>query len=102
MNTKINFKLERSEITPDSKPFIIAEIGSNFDGDFEKACKLIEVASKCGVDAVKFQLFRADSLFPNKDGLYKIFKDIELNPDWIRMLKDCASKNGVHFFSICF
>ncbi len=102
MNKKINFRLGESVITTDSKPFIIAEIGSNFDGDLEKAYKLIEVASECGVNAVKFQLFKADSLFPNKDGPYKIFKDIELNPDWIRMLKDCASKNGVHFLASAF
>ena len=39
------------------KPFIIAEIGSNFDQSLSKAKKLIGVAKKCGADAVKFQLF---------------------------------------------
>ena len=102
MNKKINFKLEDKIITPFSSPYIIAEIGSNFDGDFEKACKLIEVASECGADAVKFQLFRADSLFPNKDGPYEIFKEIELNPDWISKLQNCASSNGVHFLVSAF
>jgi len=35
--------------------FIIAEVGSVHDGSFGNAKKLIEAASACGVDAVKFQ-----------------------------------------------
>ena len=39
--------------------YVIAEIGINFDGKFEKAKKLIKLAKLCGVDAVKFQVFKA-------------------------------------------
>ena len=35
--------------------FIIAEIGINHNGDIEIAKKLIDIAKKCGCDAVKFQ-----------------------------------------------
>jgi len=35
--------------------FITAEIGINHNGDIEIAKKLIDVAAKCGCDAVKFQ-----------------------------------------------
>jgi N-acetylneuraminate synthase len=34
---------------------IIAEVGSVHDGSFGNACKLIEVATDCGADVVKFQ-----------------------------------------------
>ena len=37
------------------KTFIIAEIGINHNGDIQIAKKLIEMASKTGCDAVKFQ-----------------------------------------------
>ncbi len=37
------------------KPFIIAEIGINHNGDIGIAKKLIDMAKKCGCDAVKFQ-----------------------------------------------
>lgn len=37
------------------KIFIIAEIGINHNGDMDIAKKLIEMAKKCGCDAVKFQ-----------------------------------------------
>ncbi len=35
--------------------FIIAEIGVNHNADFDLAVEMIESASKCGVDAIKFQ-----------------------------------------------
>ncbi len=36
---------------------IIAEIGVNHDGSFERSIKLIQSAKKCGADTVKFQTF---------------------------------------------
>ena len=40
----------------DGEPtFIIAEIGINHNGSLETAKRLIDVASSCGCDAVKFQ-----------------------------------------------
>ena len=40
---------------------ITAEIGLNHDGNPETARELIEAAAAAGVDAVKFQVFRASS-----------------------------------------
>ena len=90
-NTRKNFSSNKI------KPYIIAEIGSNFDQDFEKALKLINVARDAGADAVKFQLFKANHLYPNKDGLYKVFKSIELNPNWLSKLKNYAEKLNLDF-----
>ena len=39
------------------KPYIIAEIGSNFDQSLIKAKNMILAAKRSGADAVKFQLF---------------------------------------------
>jgi N,N'-diacetyllegionaminate synthase len=52
-----------SEWSEDGLVYIIAEAGSNHDGDFAQAHELIEVASDAGCDAVKFQCippFRRD------------------------------------------
>ena len=49
------FKFENKVINQNSKPFIIAEIGLNHNGDLEIAKQLMEVAKKSGCDAVKFQ-----------------------------------------------
>tara|TARA_Y100001968_G_C19379883_1_gene729701 strand:+ start:454 stop:1458 length:1005 start_codon:yes stop_codon:yes gene_type:complete len=42
--------------------YIIAEIGVNHNGAMDLAHKLIDKASECGVNAVKFQTFTAKSL----------------------------------------
>ncbi|MEQ8603698.1 MAG: N-acetylneuraminate synthase family protein [Marivibrio sp.] len=39
----------------DRKPYIIAEIGANHNGDMALARQMIDVAKECGADAVKFQ-----------------------------------------------
>ena len=44
------------------KPYVIAEIGINHDGKLRNVINLINLAKKAGADAVKFQLFQADTL----------------------------------------
>lgn len=41
---------------------IVAEIGCNHNGDPELAKKMVTIAKECGVDAVKFQTFKASEL----------------------------------------
>lgn len=45
-----------------SKVFIVAEIGCNHNGDYQLAKRMVDEAKKAGVDAVKFQTFKADLL----------------------------------------
>ncbi|MBK7015859.1 MAG: N-acetylneuraminate synthase family protein [Sulfuritalea sp.] len=45
--------------------YIIAEIGGNFT-TFDEATRLIDAAHDCGVDAVKMQTYRADSVASTK------------------------------------
>lgn len=40
--------------------YIIAEAGVNHNGDIGLAKKLIDMASECGADAIKFQTFKAE------------------------------------------
>ncbi len=42
--------------------FIIAEAGINHNGSEEYALQLVDIAARCGADAVKFQTFSADKL----------------------------------------
>ena len=46
----------------DEPPYLIAELGVNHDGDPAKALLLVDAAADAGVDAVKFQTFRAEAL----------------------------------------
>ncbi len=48
------------------KPYIIAELGSNHNGDMELARKLIIQAKESGADCIKFQSWSKDTIFANK------------------------------------
>ena len=37
---------------------IIAEAGVNHDGKLDQALELVQIASECGADIVKFQMFK--------------------------------------------
>jgi len=54
-------------ITEDSMPYIIAEIGSNHNGDMNLARMMIDSAVKCGCNAVKFQSWTPKSLIADEE-----------------------------------
>lgn len=89
-------------IAGDSPPFVIAEAGSNFNQSLDIAKRMIDVAAESGAQAVKFQLFRAEALYPPGTELYDIFKSIELNPDWLAPLNDHAAAAGILFAASVF
>jgi len=43
--------------------FIVAEVGINHNGSFDKLIKLVESAKKSGADAVKFQIFSEEGFY---------------------------------------
>ena len=45
------------------KSTIIAEIGSNWEGNMNTAEKIIKECKNAGADAVKFQMWRAQDLY---------------------------------------
>jgi N,N'-diacetyllegionaminate synthase len=99
------------------KVIIIAEAGVNHNGDIQVAKKLIDVAVNAGVDYVKFQTFKADSLvsksakkaeYQNKnindgdDSQYAMLKNLELSHENHLELMSYCSERNVQFFSTAF
>jgi len=99
-----------------NKVFIIAEIGVNHNGSLEIARKLIDVAVKAGVDAVKFQSFKADKVMltstpkaeyqtKNTDiseTQYDMVKKLELSEQMQFDLKEYCISNSIQFLSTPF
>jgi sialic acid synthase SpsE len=79
--------------------FLIAEIGSNHNGDFEAALRLMDVARKAGADAVKFQSFLADHLVTRDNPDHALLKRLELPREWYPRLKRAADERQLVFFS---
>ena len=92
--------------------YIIAEIGSNFDGSLQKAKKLIKLAKECGADAVKFQSFKTDLLLSKrgfgkksafqvkwKKSVWKTYQNAEFPRKWHKVLNNFSKKNRIQFFT---
>ncbi len=74
----------QKEIYNFCKPYIIAELGSNHNGDMELAKKMIIEAKESGADCVKFQSWSKDSIFAKKkyDDNYFIADDYRDRTDY--------------------
>ena len=74
-----NSKILGREVSDEFPPYIIAEISANHNGNVENAFKIIDMAKRCGADAVKMQTYTPDTITLNsskedfviKDGLWK-------------------------------
>ena len=84
-------------VGPAHSPFVIAEIGSNYDQDLDKAYTLIDAAANAGADCVKFQIFRADAICPDGGELHAVFQSLELDPALLPALAAHAKLRGVLF-----
>ena len=64
-NIKLNstVKLGRHKVGDNYPVYVIAEAGLNHNGDINKAFELVEVASNCKADYIKFQTFKAHLFF---------------------------------------
>ncbi len=86
----------------------IAEVGSNYDNDFDMAVAYIRAARGAGADMVKFQTLRKDRIVARdillggrleKNPVYDLFASLELPDDWHPRLKKAADEAGIEFFS---
>ena len=53
-------------VAGNQRPYVIAELGANHNGDMDLARTLIKTAKECGADAVKLQSWTVDDLFSKK------------------------------------
>ncbi len=82
------------------RTWIVAEIGVNHEGDSKIAADLIRLAAQCGVDAVKFQTFRAEYYVSTvqPERLERV-RRFQLPYENFRELAGIAKESGVTFFS---
>ncbi|MFA9518179.1 N-acetylneuraminate synthase family protein [Halopenitus sp. H-Gu1] len=107
-----SFDIGGRPVGPDESTFVIAEAGSNHNGDLETAKELIDVAADAGADAVKFQTFRAEDLYVEESGeveyldddrgIYEIIESMEMPYEWIPELHDYCSEQSIQFMSTPF
>ena len=84
------------------KAFITAEIGSNWEGNYVKAKKIIRECKKAGVDAVKFQMWKAEELYNKSHPNWNEIKRSELSFQMAKKLKEFSDKQKIEFFCSAF
>ena len=84
------------------KVFITAEIGSNWEGNYAKAKKIIRECKKAGVDAVKFQMWKAEELYNKSHPNWNEIKRSELSFQMAKKLKEFSDKQKIEFFCSAF
>lgn len=96
--------------------YIIAEAGVNHNGSLEIAKQLIDCAAEAGVDAIKFQTFKAEALVsvraPKADyqlqmteqneSQYDMLKKLELNQLEHEILAEHCNQKCIDFLSTPF
>ena len=102
----------------DKKPFIIAEMSGNHNQSLERALKIVEVAAKTGVNALKIQTYTPDTMTIDKnDGeflitdknslwtgksLYELYKEAYTPWEWHKPIFDKCKECGIFGFSTPF
>ena len=110
----MTFNIGKNLITNTAKTYFIAEIGSNFDGNIDRAKELIKLAKESGADAAKFQHYTASSLV-NQSGfndlnikshqsswsgsVHEIYNKASLNVDWTKALYEECQKYSIDFMT---
>ena len=106
-------KIGSHKIKNFNKPFIVAEVGINHNGNLKTALKMIDIAKKSGCHAVKFQTFKANEIVQDKslmftyqtqgkkinESMYKMFKRYELNEKSWDIISNYCKKKKILFFS---
>ena len=80
-------KSNEIKIEDESRCFVIAEVGINHNGSLKEALKYLDLVKRIGADAIKFQLFKAESLLKKGTPTAKYQKDLTNSDDQFSLLK---------------
>ena len=100
-------------ISPNNKPYIIAEMSANHRGSLKLAAETIRAAKEVGADAIKIQTYTPDTMTIKSDKsdfyiseglwkgrtLYELYKEAYTPFQWHEELFEVAHQAGITIFS---
>lgn len=111
----VSFKIGHKTVGDNAKPFIIAEMSGNHNGDIQRALALVKAAAAAGADALKLQTYTADTITMNHRGglfditdknslwygrnLYELYEEAHTPWEWHKEIFDYANSLGMLAFS---
>lgn len=109
------FKIGNRTIGINSKPFVIAEVSANHNGNLERALKMVKVAASAGAHALKLQTSKPELITLNERGglfdindpnslwhgrnLYELYEEAHTPWEWHKEIFDYAKSLGMIAFS---
>jgi pseudaminic acid synthase len=111
----LSFKIGHKDVGTNHKPFIIAEMSGNHNGDIKRALELVKAAANAGADALKLQTYTADTITMNHRGglfditdenslwagrnLYELYEEAHTPWEWHKEIFEYANALGMLAFS---
>lgn len=115
MNASTTIDFGGVPIGPEHRPFVIAEMSGNHNGDFERAKEIVRAMGDTGVQALKLQAYTADTMTLDVDlpafrlpGDHKLWADRHLHElyeeahtpwSWFEPLFELANSLGMVAFA---
>lgn len=110
------FQINNRQVGEGQPVFITAELGLNHNGDPKMAREMIRIAAETGIDAVKLQVFKAESFISgdlakakhqkeslnSDESVFDMWKRLELSENDLFELKEFAQTLGLVFYASAF
>ena len=101
------FYLGNRKVGDQYPPLIVAEVGINHNGSFEKACELVRLAKQAGCECVKFQCHIPDKeMIPNdiipdnaNESIWDMMHRCAFSEEQERELKELVESEGMIYLS---
>jgi pseudaminic acid synthase len=115
MSGRESIKCGPHSVGPDYRPFIIAEVSGNHNGELSRALKIVDAVAASGAQALKLQTYRADTMTIDLDtprfrisaghdlwggrNLYELYEQAHTPWEWHRPIFERAQEHGLTVFS---
>ncbi|MFI7674963.1 pseudaminic acid synthase [Actinophytocola sp. NPDC049390] len=108
-------RIGKHTVGPDHRPFVIAEMSGNHNGDLDRAMAIVDEVARSGAQALKLQTYRADTITIDVDGpafrvsddhslwggenLYSLYEKAHTPWEWHAPIFERAASLGLTVFS---
>ncbi len=115
LRTPATVKIGGHEVGPGQRPFVVAEMSGNHNGDLGRALDIVDAVAASGAQAIKLQTYRADTITIDADGpqfrirdehglwggrrLYELYDEAHTPWDWHAPIFERARERGLLPFS---
>ncbi|GAB1511766.1 pseudaminic acid synthase [Actinophytocola sp. KF-1] len=108
-------RIGKHTVGPGHRPFVIAEMSGNHNGDLDRAMAIVDEVARSGAQALKLQTYRADTITIDVDGpafrvsddhslwggenLYSLYEKAHTPWEWHAPIFERAAALGLTVFS---